>query len=89
MRAMQAPAASLRLPSSELVVHSAEFIHWWSADGRLRAALPSDAARAGFPAPALARRAALAAQPDGKTLYLAEVLNDRSLGLSVLSLERR
>jgi hypothetical protein len=89
VRAMRAPAASLRLPSGELIVHSAEFIHWWSADGRLRAALLSDAARAGFPSPTLARRAALAAQPDGKTLYLAEVLNDGSLGLSILSLEQR
>jgi len=89
VRAMQAPAAPLRLPNGELIVHSAEFIHWWSADGQLRAALFSDAARAGFPSPTLARRAALAAQPDGKTLYLAEVLNDGSLGLSILSLEQR
>jgi hypothetical protein len=89
LRAMRAPAAALRLPSGQLIVHSAELIHWWSADGQLRAALPSDAARAGFPAPTFARRAALTVQPDGKTLYLAEVLNDGSLGLSVLSLEQR
>lgn len=89
LRAMQAPSALLRLPSGELVAHSANYIHWWSADGQLRAALFSDAARAGFPAPTFARRAALAAQPDGKMLYLVEILNDGDFGLSILSLEQR
>jgi hypothetical protein len=89
VRPMLAPAVPLRLPNGDLVVHSANYIHWWSATGQLRAALPSDAVRAGFPRAEAARRSALAAQPDGKTLYIAELLSDGSLSIGVISLEQR
>jgi len=84
-----APTVPLRLPNGDLVAHSANYLHWWSAEGQLRAALSSDAMRAGFPKAELARRSALAVQPDGKTLYVAEVLNDGSLGLGIVRLQRR
>lgn len=86
---LRAPTVPLRLPSGELVAHSANYIHWWSTEEQLRAALFSDAVRAGFPKAELARRSALAAQPDGKTLYVAEVLNDGSLGLGIIELVGR
>lgn len=84
-----APTVPLRLPNGDLVAHSANYLHWWSAEGQLRAALSSDAVRAGFPKAELARRSALAAQSNSETLYIAEVLNDNSLGLSVARLRKR
>ncbi len=89
LRPMQPPAVPLRLPNGELVVHSSAYIYWWSAEGQLRASLFTDAVRAGFPSPVLARRAGLAAQPDGKALYVAEMLNDGSLGVAVITLQQR
>ncbi|MCS6869884.1 MAG: hypothetical protein NZ571_00325 [Anaerolineae bacterium] len=86
---LQAPTVPLSLPNGEMVAHSTNYIHWWSAEKQLRAALFSDAARAGYPRAELARRSALAAQPDGRTLYVAEVLNDGSLGLSLVQLQQR
>ncbi len=89
LSSMGAPTTGLRLSNGDLVAHSANYIHWWSAEGQLRAALFTDAVRAGFPKAEPLRRSALAAQPDGKTLYVAEVLNDGSLGLGILELGRR
>lgn len=89
LRPMQPPAVPLRLPNGEFVVHSNAYIYWWRANGQLNASLFTDATRAGFPSPILARRSALAAQPDGKTLYVVEVLNDGSLGVAVITLQQR
>lgn len=89
LRPMQPPAVPLRLPSGAFVVHSNAYIYWWRAEGQLNASLFTDATRAGFASPILARRSALAAQPDGKTLYVVEVLNDGSLGVAVITLQQR
>lgn len=87
LRGLIAPALPARLPDGGLVVFSTEFITWYGADRTLLTqSFANDFRAGGVPINRYARRAMLTARPDGRSIVVAEVRNDGTLGVAVIQL---
>jgi len=87
LRGLIAPALPARLPDGSLVVFSTEFVTWYGADSSLLTqSFANDFRAGGVPVNRFARRAMLAARPDGRSVIMAEVRNDGTLGIAIIQL---
>lgn len=86
MREPFAPAPLVRLANGELVMFTTEFITWWDAKDQFRAQIYSNDMRGGVPPPEVARRSAVAARPDDRSVFAAEVRETGELEIAIIEL---
>lgn len=89
LRDLVTPAVPTRLASGDLIIFSAQYLTWWSKDNVRLAQIDANIFRIGFSAQQTKRRAAIAAHPDSRSMYIAEIYNDGALAVARVELVDR